>query len=142
MSTLNIAHVVSFLVRNTDGSIDDAASQQAFAGALSQYKAERETELATIATAVHAVFAAYPGTRLNMPSVWTFASRLLNASPENEQILKEKTLDYVRANAPDPNGKVSPAEAKAAGYAFHIGNGKGGGVVFLNDWVEKEPAKK
>ena len=143
MTTTNINAVASFVVMTPDGNVDDESTEMAFHTAFLQYKAERLVELEAISAAVHAVFDTFVSTRMNMPSIWTYASRHLNSQPENDKILEKKTLDYIRQNAPDPNSKIGQAEAKKLGFLFHIGKGRGACVVRLSDWTEKEvPATK
>jgi hypothetical protein len=113
-------NITSFIVRAADGSIDHEASVSQFAGALRKYEAERETELATVAGAVHAIFDQYKGARLNTPFVVGETLRRLNAQPENYKVLSDRVTEFVR---------TSPA--------FTIGKGKGGGIARVCDLASK-----
>lgn len=113
-------NITSFIVRAADGSIDHEASVSQFAGALLKYEAERETEMATVAGAVNALFDQYKGARLNTPFLVGEALRRLNAQPENYKTLSERVTEFVR---------TSPQ--------FTIGKGKGGGVARIADLPTK-----
>ncbi len=131
------------LVRSTDGSVDESASTQAFASALSKHIAERETETSTIAAAVGEVFDQYLGVSINMPALCNFTLAKLNAQPENYKVLSERVAAYVRENA---QGKdLSEKDAKESIWErpdslFVIGKGKGGGCYRRADHVEKPKA--
>lgn len=122
MTTINLA---SFVVRDSDGSIDTLATVAKFEGVLAQFQVERETELATIGAAVHAVFDQYKGATLNMPALVSLSLQKLNVQAETYKALHERVVAFVHDNAGE-NG------------LFRISKGKGGGVVRVCD----VPAKK
>lgn len=114
MTTINLA---TFAVRDESGDLDLSATVQKFEGALLEYQAERETELATIGAAVHAVFDAHKGTNINMPAVTSLALQKLNVQPETYKALSERVQAFVRDNAGE----------RESGAIFGIAKGKGGG---------------
>lgn len=119
--------VLSFIVRDSSGSVDMAASCAKFEQALFTHCAERELEQATIAEAVDAAFAAYPALeRINMPALVTFVLNKLNSQPENHKVLKEKAEGYIRENAQGETYEDGSQERPTS--KFLIGKGKGGGV--------------
>lgn len=127
MTTINLA---TFAVRDEAGELDLSATVAKFEGALLQYQAERETELATIGAAVNAVFDAHKGASINMPAVTSLALQKLNVQPETYKALSERVQAFVRDNASEERG----------GGIFRIAKGKGGGVSRWADVPEK-PAK-
>lgn len=136
--------LTTVLVLAASGEIDEQASTQAFTDALSVFKAERETEDATIADAVHAQFDAYPGAYQNMPALVHGVLRALNTNPANHKTMEAKVLAYVRQNADQPavldkktKAVITPAEAPRT-RLFGIRKGVGGGVCRWSDQPEKE----
>ena len=126
MTTINLA---TFAVRDSDGELDLSATVTKFEGALLAYQAERETELATIGAAVHAVFDAHKGTNINMPAVTSLALQKLNVQPETYKALSERVQSFVRDNAGE----------RESGAIFGIAKGKGGGCCRWEDVPVKEP---
>jgi phage tail tube protein FII len=114
----------SYVVRGSDGSVDEGATLDKFEATLSQYIAQRETELSTISDAVHAVFDQYKGTSINMPALTTFALQRLNAQPENYKALETRVQEFVRENS---QGEVKDGVAAHPLSMFLINKGKAGG---------------
>lgn len=119
------------LVRNSDGSINEQASHDVFSATLANHIAEREIEVATIATAVREVFDEYTNVSINMPALCTFVLTKLNAQPQNHKALHERITQYVRDNA---QGKDLSAKDAAESIwerpdsLFVVTKGYGGGV--------------
>jgi hypothetical protein len=103
---------------------DRSASLQNAEAAYDKHIAETETEQATIADAIKAVFDSFPGAALTMPTIEGMATRQLNANPSNYKTLAKLSLDYVRANS---NSK------RESGALFCVSKGVGGGV---RRWAE------
>ena len=106
-------NIGEFVLRDSDGSIDVAGTVQKFEDELLVYLAERETEEEQVSAAVHAVFDAHKGARINMPAVVSLALQHLSVTPATYQALSTKVQEYVRSNN---------------GVLFTIAKGKGGGV--------------
>lgn len=120
----------------SDGSIDQAASEQAFRTALVKRMAELETEGAEIAAATAELFDQYRGQAIDMPTLGSLVAQKLNAVPENHAVLSERAKQYVRANSQetkDAAGNVT----QHPDSLFVIGKGKGGGCYRRAD----RPAK-
>lgn len=111
MSNINVS---DYVVRSS-GSIDVEATVANFRSALSVHLAERETQQATIADAVHTVFDQYKGQTISMPSLTGLALQALNVQPENFGALTERVQEYVRE------------QSKGEASIFVIAKGKGGG---------------
>ena len=120
-STIALA---TYCVRDEKGSIDVDATVAKFRADVLRHQVERETEQATIGTAVHAVFDEYPGASLNMPYVQSQTLSKLNAQPENFKALGKRVQRFIQENA---------ANERSAGMTFRIAKGKGGGV---SRWVD------
>lgn len=116
------------LVHFTDGSIDTEASVEAFRDELDKVIVENGAMNEAIALAVEAVFDTLNGARANMPYVVNEALRRIGTTPANYNLLTEKVGEFVRANATGDEA------------VYHIGKGKGGGVLRLSD--EPEDARK
>lgn len=114
-----------FTRRGTDGSVDVAASANAYAKALTEWAAQNEIPSAEIETAVEAVFDAHEG-RLPMPALVSFAVQELSAAPEQFKTLSDRVHAYVKGQA--EVGRLN------------IGKGKGGGVARLARPGEPIPA--
>lgn len=108
--------VADFIVRN-NGSIDLEASRAKFTAALELYTAERETEDASVADAVNAVFDQYKGAAVNLPALKSLALGKLNATHAQFALLSDRVGNYVKANP----------------SLFEVKKGKGGGVSRLAD---------
>ena len=130
-----MAHVLSVsLVAATDGSIDTDASLASCKAEILKYKAARETEQATIAEQVGALFDEHKGATLNMPYVANEALRRLNVQPENFKLLEARVLQYVRENSQgDKIGEGDSATFERPDSLFVITKGKGGGVKRRGD---------
>lgn len=117
------------LALTSSGTVDRDATLTACENAIDTYVAERELESETIAKAVHGVFDQYKGASINMPALAGFALQRLNAQPANFNVLEERTMEYVRANA----------GTRESGAEFAIGKGKGGGVKRWADQPVEAP---
>ena len=106
---------VSDYVVMSKGSVDVEATVSSFRAALVKHLAERETQNATIASAVHAVFDKNRGQVINMPALTGLALQELNAQPENYNTLSDRIQEYVRE------------QSKGDASLFIITKGKGGG---------------
>jgi len=105
----------------SSGSVDVEATVSNFRSALVKHLAERETEQATIALAVHAVFDKNRGQVISMPALTGLALQELNAQPENFAALTDRVQEYVRDHS------------KGDASLFVIAKGKGGGVRRRSD---------
>lgn len=124
-----MAQKLTITLVEKDGLIDDSLSTQAFTSALAAYKAERETEEATISDAVHAQFSEFPGASQNMPALVHGALNRLNVVPSSYKAMETKVLAYIRENsdrtADKKTGRVAePPRTRL----FGIRKGVGGGV--------------
>ncbi len=143
MSKLTLTTVLAL---TASGEIDEAGSLINFESALSNFKAERETEEATIAEAVAACFDAYPGASQNMPALVHGALRRLNVQPAAHKTMESKVTAYIRANADQPaqkdkDGKVLVEAEKPRTRLFVISKGVGGGVRRWSDVPESTESK-
>jgi hypothetical protein len=105
-----------FTRRGTDGSVDVAASANAYAKALTEWAALNEIPSADIEAAVEAVFDSHEG-RLPMPALLSFAVQELSSEPNQFKTLTDRVHAYVKGQA--EVGRLN------------IGKGKGGGVARL-----------
>lgn len=118
-----------FTVRGTDGSVDVAASANAYAKALTGWVAQNELSSDTIETAIEAVFDRFPGQRLPMPALLSLTVAELGASPDQHKTLTSRVHAYVTGQSADNTGRID------------IGKGKGGGVSRLALPGEEVPAR-
>jgi hypothetical protein len=102
-----------YTVLGSDGSIDVAASANAYAKALTNWKVENEIPAEQITEAVNAVLDLHPG-RIPMPALLSLAVQQLGATPETFKVLSDRVHAYVTGQT-------------KAGLLFVI-KGKGGGV--------------
>jgi len=107
--------------RGTDGSIDVAASANAYAKALTEWSAENEVPAEQIVEAVNAVLDLHPG-RIPMPALLSLAVQKMGATPETFKVLSDRVHAYVTGQT-------------KANLLFVV-KGKGGGVS------KEAPAKK
>jgi hypothetical protein len=121
------------------GALDDSTNAQRFTSAYEQYKAELETEEATIADAVSAQFSEFPGASQNMPALVHGVLNRLNVTPANHGTMEEKVLSYVRENSDRPakidrkTKEVLQAAEAPRTRLFGIKKGVGGGVCRWSD---------
>lgn len=118
-----------YTVRDSSGSVDVAASANAYALALTKFVAENEIASDTIELAVEAVFDTHTG-RLPMPALLGAAVNELGATPAQFKTLTERVHAYVKGQA--EAGRLD------------IGRGKGGGVLRLSlpgEPIVAKPAK-
>ena len=119
------------LVRNSDGSINEQASHDAFSAVLANHIAQREVEVATIATAVREVFDNYTNASINMPALCSFVLTKLNAQPQNYKALHERVIQYVRDNSQGKDLSAKDATEsiwERPDSLFVVSKGYGGGV--------------
>jgi hypothetical protein len=129
------------LVLGSDGKVDKSATLASCDSAIDKYVAQRETEQATIAECVGAIFDQYKGATLNMPFVQNEACRRLNASPANFKVLQDLAADYVRENSQGAKvGEGDSATVEHPESLFLITKGKGGGVSRRADLPAKPAA--
>ncbi len=121
-----MSNINAFLVRGADGSCDLDATVLKFRGELEKYLAQRETEDAGIAAAVHEVFDTYKGANINMPALQGFVLQKMGATPANWAVLGERIADYVRSQAGE-------------GGLYKIAKGKNGGVRRVADIKPEAP---
>ncbi len=114
-----------FTRRGTDGSVDVAASANAYAKALTEWAAQNEIPSAEIESAVEAVFDSHEG-RLPMPALLSFAVQELSSDPNQFKTLTERVHAYVKGQS--ETGRLN------------IGKGKGGGVARVARPGEPIPA--
>ena len=133
MATLLIA-----LVLGSDGKTDKDATLASCGDAIDKYTAERETEEATIAEAVGALFDTHKGAALNMPFVCNEACRQLNVQPVNFKTLTERVAQYVRDHS---QGEKVGDSFERPSSEYVISKGKGGGVRRRAD-IPPPPAAK
>lgn len=124
------------LVPGTDGSVDVAASQAAFASALTKRVAELETESTVIGEEVLAILADRKGQPIVLPTLCSMVASRLNAQPENFATLTKRVADYVRANAQGEKNKAT-GEVERPDSPIFIGRGKGSGVALRADMPVK-----
>jgi hypothetical protein len=125
----------SYVVRFIDGSIDHDATVDKFSGDLLRFEAERETEMAVISQAVHALFDQFKGVRMNTPYVTGEVLRRLNVQPENYKTLHDKVVDFIRSSS---QGKtLDDGSVECPNSVFVIGKGKGGGIARRADLPTK-----
>jgi len=82
----------------TDGSIDVAASANAYAKALTNWKVENEIPAETISEAMNTILDGHPG-RIPMPALLSLTVQQLGATPETFKVLSDRVHQYVQARA-------------------------------------------
>ncbi len=113
----------AFVVRAADGSVDEGATQEKFAGELSAWIHSQEEESGEIALAVSAVFDSSPkGANLPMPALVSLTCQALAVTPETYVSTSEKVHAFIR-NCPE----------------YKVAKGKGGGVKRVCDIPPEEP---
>lgn len=123
------------VVRGSDGSVDTAATTQAFSTALAQKVSELETEETVIAEQVHGLYDENLGQPIAMPTIASMVCARLNAIPANHAYLTARTFDYLRANS---QGKVAKDGSEdRPNSTFVVQKGKGGGLFRRVDRKEK-----
>jgi len=120
-------NIALYAVRSAQGSIDHECTLAKFAGDLARFAAERETEMADIGKAVHALFDQYRGARLNTPFVVGETLRRLEAKPENYKALSDKVTELIRSQA--QGATQDDGSVENPNSVFLIGKGKGGGIA-------------
>lgn len=132
-STANLSFGVlnAFVIRHTDGALDFDGTMKKFAERVTEYDAAVSMETETIGAAVHAVFDSHPIV-LGMDYIADSALPMLNPTPDNHPVLKERIKEYIRTNSDRGEIKIEgnsviPAE-KPGTRLFAVLRGKGGGV--------------
>lgn len=100
--------------RDSTGSVDVAASAQAYADALTVWAADNEVPSDTIEAAVNAVLDRFPGQRIPKPALISLSVSELNGTPAQHKTLSERVSSFLK-------GQVD------AGKLFAI-KGTGGGM--------------
>lgn len=122
---------------SSDGSVDVSASAQAYAKALTDWKAQNEVPTETIEMAVEAVFDRLGGQRISMPALIHSALSELQAAPSQHKALTARVQSYV-------SGQCGLGDARNTGR-LDIQKGVGGGVLRLavpGAEIPARPAKK
>jgi hypothetical protein len=112
-------------VVETNGIIDEEATEKAFHGKLRALAAERHAQRDQIAVAVASVFERFPGVRMNLPHVASMALASLNVDPTNYSKLERLCLAYIRANC---QGNTVRDSVERPDSLFVMGKGRDGGV--------------
>lgn len=118
-----------YTVRGADGSVDVAASANAYAKALTEWSAQNESDSEQIENAVEAVFNRFDG-RIKMPALVNFALQELNATPAQHAALETRVRAYIKGQNADNTGRLD------------ILKGIGGGVLRLAKPGEEVPARE
>lgn len=125
---LNLA---SLVVRASDGTLDLQATLDAIAPEVVSLVEKMDNEYAEVASAVHAVFDQWKGTRLNTDAVISFSMQHLAApTPDAVNKLTGKIKDYLKDNAGARGESL-----------FWTRRGKGGGIKRWSDTAEGEELK-
>lgn len=111
------------VVFGDNGTVDSSATRSAFEASLRKLASETETQLASIGTAVNAVFDKNHGQRLTLPALCSYTVNEMNGPALNWTTLTERVSDYVHAQA-----KLG---------VLSITKGKGGGVARTADLPAK-----
>lgn len=117
-----------FTVRGTDGSVDMAASANAYTKALSEWCTSNETASETIETAVEAVFDRFDG-RITVPALLGLALSELGATPAQHKSLENRVRAYVKGQCAGNTGRLDMVK------------GVGGGVQRLARPGQEVPAR-
>jgi len=118
-----------FIKRGSDGSVDIAASANAFAKALTEWVAQNETPSEQIEAAVEAVFDSQDG-RVAMPALCGMAATRLSGDAASYKTLVQRVHAYVTGQCANNTGRLD------------IAKGKGGGVLRLARPGEAVPARQ
>lgn len=118
-----------FTQRGADGSVDVAASANAYAKALTEWSAQNEIPSDTIETAVEAVFDRYNDQRLHMPVLVGFTLQELQATPDQHKALDKRVRAYLKGQCAENTGRLD------------IMKGVGGGVLRLARPGQEIPAR-
>jgi hypothetical protein len=103
-----------FTKRGSDGSVDVAASANAYAKALTEWCASNEIPAEQIAEAVNAVLDRHTDKNVPVPALVSLAAQEMGATPETFKVLSDRIHAYVTGQ--------SKAEL------LFVIKGKGGGV--------------
>lgn len=118
-----------YTVRGTDGSVDVGASSLAYSDALKSWVIQNEIDSEKIESAIEAIFDRFPGQRLPMPSLLSYAVADLAESPSQHASVTARCHAYVKGQCSNNTGRID------------IGKGKGGGVMRLSLPGQPIPAR-
>ena len=100
--------VVEFVVVDSSGNVDVAASKELFLTALNNHVAVNADLLAQASAAVQAVFDENVGEAFKIPVLTGMAMRKLSYTPETFEVLEEAIDNYIH-NSPEILIKKGPA---------------------------------
>jgi hypothetical protein len=115
-----------YAVRDAKGVLNVALTVAKFTTDLETYQVNTEAKLAGVASAIHEVFDAHKGVRMNADYIIGQTLALLGATLENHSELTEACKEYLKASAGE-------------GGAFETVKGKGGGTIRVCDKVAPAP---
>jgi len=118
-----------FTKRGADGSVDIAASANAYAKALTEWVAQNEIPSEQIETAVEAVFDGSTSERISMPYLCNTAAGRLAQDSASFGTLVKRVHAYVTGQCAENTGRLD------------VQKGKGGGVQRLARPGEAVPAR-
>lgn len=104
-----------YTARSADGSVDVAASANAYAKALTEWAVQNEIPSEDIEESVNAVLALTPTTRVPMPALLSAVANSLGANAATHKTISARVHAYISAQV----------EAKR----LFVVKGKGGGVT-------------
>lgn len=117
-----------FTVRGTDGSVDLAASANAYTKALSEWCTSNEVASDTIENAVEAVFDRFNG-RITTPALVSMTLAELGAAPSQHKALDTRVRAYLKGQCAGNTGRLDMVK------------GVGGGVQRLAKPGQEIPAR-
>ena len=116
---------ISINVIETNGIIDETATERDFHSKLHAIVAERADRLERITGAVATIFDRFPGKRVNLPHLATMVLVALNVDPEEYSKWEPPCLDYIRSNC---QGDKLGDSVERPDSLFVMGSGRNGGV--------------
>ena len=102
-------------VFGTDGTADLAASTNAYAKALAEWKKANEIPVDRIEAAVEAVFDRFPSQRLAMPMLLNLAVAELGGAPTQFKTLQDAVHGYVTGQSAKNTGRIDIVKGKNGG---------------------------
>lgn len=105
-----------FAVRTKDGSVDIQQTHTRFTQELHQFIQSERMDNEVIAAAVQRAFTTHNVKTLPMGAVLQYTMEMLNVSPSDYSMIKERVQKYVRNNV----------------NRYKVAKGKGGGVSWLD----------
>lgn len=118
-----------YFVMSPDGTVDVAASANAFAKAVVEWKAMNEIPSSRIEAAVETVFDRFTG-NIPMPALVSYVVHELSEEPAQHGALTDRVRAYLTAQYAKGTGRIE------------ISRGKGGGVSRLARPDETIPARQ